>query len=297
MNYVEIEAFLAIIEKENFTEAAKSLFISQSTLSHRLFNLENRLGKRLLERQKGCKSILLTESGREFIVVAKNWQLLMQDVERIKAGRADNLSLSMGTVDTFHAFVFPPLYRLLAEKQPPLSLNLRTYNSAELYQQVDRGSLDVAFTLLNLPVKNILVQQVHREPRVVLMRQSKGVGKDTQIGIKELDYNKEVFFIGDVNFNNWYRVWKGKLGYAHMQVDTVQLLDLHMQMEGSWAVVPLCIARVWVAKGGYAWYYLDNPPPERMCYRIQPQYMSEATTRALELFDACLAEVRKRVCV
>lgn len=295
MNYPEIEAFLAIVEKENFTDAAKSLFISQPTLSHRLFRLESKLGIRLIERKKGCKNIVLTGSGREFITTAKNWQILMQDIEALKYATPDKLKLSIGTVDTFHALIFPPLYNLLEEKHPYISLNLRTYNSAELYQQVERGELDVAFTLLNIPVKNMLITPVYREPRVILVREdSKSFEYDT-LNLKQLDLQKERFFIGDVNFNNWYRVWKGRLGYASVQVDTVQILNFFMQQEGNWAIVPFSIAQAWSKKGGYNWYHLDSPAPERLCYRIQPQYLSANTAKAIAIFDSCLEEISDEI--
>lgn len=295
MNSPEIESFLAIIEKENFTEAAKSLFISQSTLSHRLFSLEKELGLRLFERQKGCKNIILTKAGREFVTVAKKWQFVMQDIERIKLSMKSNLYLSVGTVDTFNSFLFPPLYQLLLNHTPTINLDLRTCNSAELYQQIERGELDVAFTLLNLPMKNILSEQVYKEPRVILRREEQPSKKHSVISLEELDLSKERLFIGDATFNSWYQAWKGKYGHANIMVDTVQLLNLFMQQEGCWTVVPLCIARAWAQKGKFAWYYPESLPPERVCYRIQSQYLSSEKAEVIAIFDKYLAEVHSDI--
>lgn len=295
MNSQEIESFLMIIEENNFTEAAKKLFVSQATLSHRIFNLERELGFRLIERKKGAKSLFLTDSGRDFVVTAKNWKILMQDIERIKVSYKNNLKLSIGTVDTFHTFMFPPLYEMLAAHEPKITLNLRTYNSAELYQQLYRGELDVAFTLLDLPTKDVISEQIYREPRVVLRRESEPCEQHGVISLKELDLGKEIFFIGDVQFNNWYKNWKGKHGYPTIQVDTAQLLTAFMQQEGAWTLVPLCIARALFKTGNYAYYYLKEKPPERVCYRIQPKHSMRDATEVLSIFDRYLELLSKSI--
>ncbi len=59
MTYLEIEAFLAVIEHGTLTQAADHIFISQPALSKRISLLEEELGFRLIERQKGSRSITL----------------------------------------------------------------------------------------------------------------------------------------------------------------------------------------------------------------------------------------------
>jgi DNA-binding transcriptional LysR family regulator len=54
--------FLAVINEENITNAAKALHITQPTLSRQLIQLENELGVRLFKR--GRNRITLTAEGR-----------------------------------------------------------------------------------------------------------------------------------------------------------------------------------------------------------------------------------------
>lgn len=284
MDSLQIDAFLAILRHGNFTEAAKDLFISQSTLSHRLFELEKEIGVSLLERKRGGKGVLLTAHGKNFLNIARSWETLVQDAEGLK-NQKNKIALSVGTVDTFHTFIFPPLYSVLTKLEPQISLNLRTYNSTELYLQLDRGELDVAFTLLNLPMNNISVKQVYKEPRVVLRMEPVPNAIGGYISLKDLDESKEIFFIGDNAFHTWYRKWKGKLGYPSLQVDTTQLLSLFMPQEGYWSVVPLCIARKMVEMGSYAYYKLKDAPPERICYRIQSEYVRPSALEGIDILD------------
>ena len=85
---------------------------------------------------------------------------------------AKKQKLSIGAADTVHTHILPPLYKLLRNRNPDMNITIKTYNSAELYLQVDRGEIDVAFTLLNLPMKNIIAKKFYEEPRVVLRRET-----------------------------------------------------------------------------------------------------------------------------
>ena len=293
MNTIEIEAFLAILRHGNLTEAAKSLFVSQSTLSNRLFELEREVGMKLIERGRGGKSLVLTENGKQFLLIAKRWETLIQDTKRLQS-QTNNLSLSIGTVDTFHAFVFPPLYQALCDHVPAINLNFRTYNSTELYIQVDRGEIDVAFTLLNVPMQNIIVEKVYTEERVVLRKEVSPHHGEAFIAPDDLDPANEIFFIGDTAFHTWHQAWKGIKEYPSVQVDTTQLLLLMLNKIGSWSIVPMCIARELVSLGSYACYQLEDKPPERVCYKIHSKYLSTSAAEGIGILDSYLPAVLQK---
>ena len=55
-----IESFLATVRLQSVSEAANALFVSQSTISHRLQVLEAELNTKLFYRQRGFKHLTLT---------------------------------------------------------------------------------------------------------------------------------------------------------------------------------------------------------------------------------------------
>lgn len=57
-----LEYFLAVAREETISNAAKSLYITQPTLSRQIKDLEEKLGKTLFIR--GNKHITLTQEGR-----------------------------------------------------------------------------------------------------------------------------------------------------------------------------------------------------------------------------------------
>ena len=74
MTITDINIFLAIVQNHNITKTAQQLFLSQSTISHRLALLEKEIGKPLIIRGKGQKTVSLTPYGEDFIPLAKHWK-------------------------------------------------------------------------------------------------------------------------------------------------------------------------------------------------------------------------------
>ncbi|MFB0971646.1 MAG: LysR family transcriptional regulator [Neofamilia sp.] len=58
MNYLQIEAFMKIVEVGSMTKAADALFVSQSTLSDRINKLENDLNVELFSRGHGPRGLI-----------------------------------------------------------------------------------------------------------------------------------------------------------------------------------------------------------------------------------------------
>lgn len=290
MDTLGIEAFLAIVRHGSLTEAANSLFLSQSTLSHRLAELEREIGFSLIDRGRGFRSLTLTDYGKDFLIIAKRWEALIEDTKRIQP-QTSKLSLSIGAVDTIHTFVLPPVYHHLRQNMPGMNIRLKTHNSTELYLQVDRGEIDVAFPLIDLPMKNILVQKFYAEPRVILRKEQNAGECGGSIAPQSLDLDAEIFFEGDLAFHRWHDQWRGSKGPPSLCVDTAQLLLPLLQQEGAWSIVPFCMARKIAAAGAFVYYRLKDSPPERICYRIQSQYPKSGALESIQKLDTCLASL------
>ena len=86
-----LQYFLAVAREQNITKAAKTLYITQSTLSKQMMDLENQLGKKLFVR--GKRKITLTEEGfflknraQEIIELLENTETALQAEEETLSG-------------------------------------------------------------------------------------------------------------------------------------------------------------------------------------------------------------------
>ena len=64
-----LQAAIAVARELNFSRAAESLHIGQSTLSKQIYELESQLGFKLFERNH--QTVDLTDAGRAFVEEAR----------------------------------------------------------------------------------------------------------------------------------------------------------------------------------------------------------------------------------
>jgi DNA-binding transcriptional LysR family regulator len=135
-DYVELQAFAAIVRHGNFTRAASHLGQSPSAISQTIRNLEDRLGTRLLNRT--TRSVSPTEAGTR---LAESLLPLLDSLETIEStvtmpggGPRGVLRLNANRFAARH--VLAPLLPALLEEHPGISVEL----------EVDDALVDVVAT-------------------------------------------------------------------------------------------------------------------------------------------------------
>ncbi|MDF2871660.1 MAG: transcriptional regulator, LysR family [Anaerocolumna sp.] len=146
ITFQQIHYFLAVAKTLNFTEAAKSLYISQPALSKQIVVLENELGFSVLKRNK--RSVELTSEGESLY---KDWSILenmmnssIYNAKLLKRKTVGKLSI--GCTDTFS--IDEALSKLIFNYQsnyPNIDIDLGSYGFRTLREQFNNGDLDVIF--------------------------------------------------------------------------------------------------------------------------------------------------------
>lgn len=148
MNLSQIEYFLAVAEKLNFTVAAKILFISQPALSKQIKLLEDELGTKLFVRT--CRNVTLTKAGIKFkedlqdiIVIletAKNNAILIGNEEKdiLEIGCFDGAS-----IDDF----LPKVIQHIKEISPETKIRIQRGNFSVIRELLAENKVDVILTL------------------------------------------------------------------------------------------------------------------------------------------------------
>lgn len=140
---------VALAQHLNFTRAAAACFVTQSTLSAGLKELEATLGATLVERDR--QSVLMTPLGLEVTARARRLLAAAEDLVQLAAASAEPMTgaLRLGAIPTLAPFLLPRILPGLRAKYPRLQLLLREDISASLLQRLADGQLD--FVLLALP--------------------------------------------------------------------------------------------------------------------------------------------------
>lgn len=154
----QLRYLVALSEQLNFTRAAESCFVTQSTLSAGLKELEDVLGAQLVERDR--QTVLMTPIGLEVAKRARPILAATQDLVEIAARARAPMTglLRLGVIPTIAPFLLPPSVQLLRERYPALRLALREDLTANLLLRLEDGQLDFALIALPYDTANLLVE-------------------------------------------------------------------------------------------------------------------------------------------
>ena len=282
-----IKTFLAVVQAQNMSRAAEQLNLAQSTVSIRIKVLEQDIGAILIERGKGIKGFRLTSAGKKFVPLAERWLSLMQEIQYIHSD-SNRMNLSIGTLDSMNYAVFPIIYRALIQHQPQISLKVVTSHSPDLYNLVDRGQVDVAFTTLQREHPNIIVEKWFTDPMVILRTKTPSHIESELIHPHDLDPNQELYVPWGANCEIWHDKWWDAWVPGRLRLDTFQLILSFLCTDQQWAIVPLTVANEALRKGNFTISRFTEAPPDRICYKIKLKYPKASTVAGLKVLDRYL---------
>ncbi len=145
----QLQYLVALRRIGHFGRAAEACFVTQSTLSAGLRELETLLGLTLVERTS--RVVRFTALGEK--IADKAIRVLRETEELAETARAQGRplhgELRMGVIPTIAPFLLPAMLPRLREQWPELKLYLREETSTAACDALHRGQLDCV--LLALP--------------------------------------------------------------------------------------------------------------------------------------------------
>lgn len=293
MNIDDVQTFLAVVSNQSLTKAAEILHLSQSSVSHRLKNLEQELGLVLVQRGKGLKTITLTPDGEDFILIAEKWIQLLLETQSLKS--RTNLSLSIGAVDSVNTYVLPNIYQQIIRQHPTMRLYIYTQNSTDLYALIEQRTIDIAFVLHERMIKNIELSPFFAEPMVVIRLALPEYLAVPNIHPQQLNPRDELYHDWFPAYQIWHNKWWDPFQSSHIQVSNGPMVLPLLRTPQQWAIVPLSIAQSTSALNKYTIQKLTDPPPDRICYKLTHKFAKSRTKKAVTIFDDFAAELLEKI--
>ncbi|MEP3050110.1 MAG: hydrogen peroxide-inducible genes activator [Erythrobacter sp.] len=155
----QLQYLAALHEHGHFGRAAEAMFVSQSTLSAGVRELESLLGVVLVERSR--RVVRFTALGEQVVEKAHR---LLREAEELSdlvqaAGKPLSGRLRMSVIPTIAPFMLPRLLPRLRSERPDLKLLLREETSQDAVESLQHGRVDCA--LLALPFQTGEVEIEH----------------------------------------------------------------------------------------------------------------------------------------
>ena len=190
MELRQLKYFITSADTLNFTEAARQCFITQSTLSQQIKQLETELGVQLFERIG--KRVFLTETGRDFLPYARQTVAdadygvqRIKDIEDLKTGR-----LCIGTTFGLSALITDAIARF-SEQYPEVHLEVMFLKQDELIEAVRERKVDFALTFEMMEKDDLLTEQpVKTYHLCAIVSDQNPLAQQATVSLRQLaDYN------------------------------------------------------------------------------------------------------------
>ncbi|MEH0804734.1 hydrogen peroxide-inducible genes activator [Vibrio alginolyticus] len=192
----QLHYLVTLHETRHFSDAAERCFVSQSTLSKGIQNLEELIGCPLYEKKDKKSPLVFTQTGE--MVVKQGRELLAKGQDLVELGRmcqGDDMQgqLKVGCIPTIAPFLLCDLVQEVNYRFPQLNLLLREDTTTNLLQALRHGELDVLILALPVEIDRMESRVVGKDPfRMVI---SANQAQSVPVPIRYADLPDESVFL------------------------------------------------------------------------------------------------------
>jgi LysR family hydrogen peroxide-inducible transcriptional activator len=183
----QLAYLVELSERLNFRLAAEAQFVTQSTLSAGIKELETQLGVQLVERDR--HHVRLTTVGED--VAARGRELLAAATDLADAARSAARPLSgplrLGAIPTIAPYLLPGVLPALRRAFADLKLYLREDLTARLLERLRAGGLDVALIALPFETGDLYVRELFKDEFSFVARETDPAVRDKAVALRRID--------------------------------------------------------------------------------------------------------------
>ena len=152
----QIHYALMVEKKLHFKKASDACYISPSTLSNAISEMESQLGFQVFERTN--KKVIVTNIGRIFLSKAKDIKSGIDEINQLSDSQNKPLTLpiTLGIIPTIGPYFIPLVLPTLQKKFPNLKLKIIEAQSSALVEKVNNGEIDMAILAMPYKVDGLL---------------------------------------------------------------------------------------------------------------------------------------------
>jgi LysR family hydrogen peroxide-inducible transcriptional activator len=182
----QLAYLVALAEHLNFRAAAEAQFVTQSTLSAGIKELESTLGVQLVERDK--RNVRMTAVGEETVARARELLAAANDLAEVARSAREPLTgaLRFGAIPTIAPFLLPEVLPPLRRAHPALKLYLREDLTERLLERLRTGGLDMALIALPFETGDLQVHELFRDEFWFVAREDDAVAREKEIAVRKL---------------------------------------------------------------------------------------------------------------
>lgn len=149
MNTTQLKYIITIAEELNITKASKRLFVSQSSLSQAIKNIEKELKVKLFETN--ATPLKLTYAGEVYVAWAKSIisseENVMEKLEEISTN--SDIRIVVGVASHRSISILPQVIKAFKQEFPHSLIVIKEYPTPILHKMLDKEELDLLLDVAN----------------------------------------------------------------------------------------------------------------------------------------------------
>jgi LysR family hydrogen peroxide-inducible transcriptional activator len=183
----QLRYLASLAEHLNFRAAAQASFVTQSTLSAGLKELEATLAIKLVERD--TRNVRLTEAGEEIARRARSLLAQAEDLAEAArtAGEPMTGKLRLGVIPTIAPFILPRILPELRKRHARLKLYLREDLTERVLERLRSGDLDLALIALPYETGELSLRELGRDEFWFVSQAGDPLAKEKAVAVEALD--------------------------------------------------------------------------------------------------------------
>jgi LysR family hydrogen peroxide-inducible transcriptional activator len=183
----QLRYLVVLAARLNFRAAAQECFVTQSTLSAGLKELESTLGVQLVERD--TRNVRLTAAGEE--ISKRALSLLAQAEDLAEAAKTAREPMTgkvrLGVIPTIAPFLLPRILPELRKRYPKLKLYLREDMTERVLERLNAGALDFVLIALPYDTGDLVLRELGRDEFWFVSHTADPLAKEKAIAVEALD--------------------------------------------------------------------------------------------------------------
>jgi len=194
ITFKEIKYFIAVSEELNFRKAAKKLNISQPPLSQQIKLLEEKIGFKLLNRDKSHVS--LTLAGNKFLrdsydITSKIKRSILIG-KKISRGEIGTLRIGFSTLASF--YILPEVISKFYKSYKGVELQLKEMRTENIIKEILDKKIDLGFAGKKIISKDIKSISLYKEKIILAINKNNPLSKKKNISISDIKNENFILF-------------------------------------------------------------------------------------------------------
>ena len=206
MTLQQIKYFLEVARTQQFTSAAKNLFVAQSSLSYAIHELEHELGVPLFVRNMN-KKVMLTEYGERYLPYAEQIFKVLDEGDRELKSMKDPLSgtVKLGFFYCVSNSEIPRIFRKFYADNPKCDIFLDfsvNQGNGPIDDQLLTGTYDLIISTSS-QINDCEAMKIGSQKLVLLLADNHHLAKKKKVKLRELDGEPVLMINPGSNLDRW----------------------------------------------------------------------------------------------